>query len=237
MRIIKYISDLHLERKLNLLKFDNQLGGTLLLAGDIGSPFDKKYWEFLKYCSLNFDNTYFITGNHEYWNKKKYSIENINEIISDKTLNFNNVNFLNNETEYIDNFKIVGSTLWSEANLDFSFDYNNIYLDLNKKIDKNNFKNLFYENLEFISKELEEDIPTIMLTHYLPSFRLTSNSKKFKKIKSLFASNIDYLISDPVKYWIFGHTHNNFVKNINNVLCCVNAVGYKRKYKIEKIYI
>lgn len=235
MKTIKYISDLHLERKFNLIKFKKeQLGGTLLLAGDIGSPLQKKYWDFFDYCSFNFDNTYFIAGNHEYWNRKKISINQMNELIEEKTLNYNNVKFLNNKSVYIDNYKLIGSTLWSESNLDYSFDYKYIYLD-NEKLDKQNFRKLFYKNFEYINKELEENIPTIMLTHYLPSYRFTFRNKKFNKIKSIFASNLDYLIDDPIKIWIFGHTHNQFQKKFNNVICGVNAVGYKNDINLKDI--
>ena len=69
MRLIKYISDLHIERKIKTIRFNKKdLGGNIFIAGDIGSPLEKSYWEFLSYASYNYDNVFFTTGNHEYWN-------------------------------------------------------------------------------------------------------------------------------------------------------------------------
>ena len=31
-----------------------------------------------------------------------------------------------------------------------------------------------------------------------------------------------------MKLLIFGHTHDKFIKHINNVPCTVNALGYKK---------
>ena len=42
------------------------------------------------------------------------------------------------------------------------------------------------------------------------------------------------MINEPILLWIFGHTHDRFIKEINNVPCLVNALGYKNKVKIDK---
>ena len=102
MNKIKVISDLHLERKIGFIKFKkNDIGGTLLLAGDIGSPLHSNYWDFLKYSSDNFEKVFFITGNHEYWNDNNYTMNDINNIIEEKSSEIPNIEFLNNKKVFI----------------------------------------------------------------------------------------------------------------------------------------
>jgi len=223
----KFISDLHLERKLKHVLFKKeQLGGILLLAGDIGSPFKKSYWDFLQYTSDNFDKVYFITGNHEYWNSKKYTMTDVDMMIEDKTENLKNVQFLNNDVDFINGYKIVGSTLWSYTHNHKSFNYKYTYMDDNTKLNVKEHNKLFLNNLRWIYSQLDNNhiiTPTIMLTHHIPSMSFTKIDSKYIPYKSLFASDLDHLIQYPVKSWIFGHTHDKFIRNIRGVQCGVNS--------------
>jgi predicted phosphohydrolase len=240
MRLIKYISDLHLERKIKTIKFKkHHLCGNIFLAGDIGSPLEKKYWDFLNYLSNYYDNVFFITGNHEYWNNRYLTIDQINEIIEDNSSKHNNLHFLNNKKINIDNHDILGTTLWSypENNLYNSIDFNKIFYKHNQRLSPKIMRKLYYNNVNWLKSNLKSDTPKIVMTHYLPSYQFTKKYKRYIKIQSLFASDLEYIINDPIKLWIFGHTHDRFIKEINGVPCTVNALGYKKNVEIDYLYI
>jgi hypothetical protein len=62
--LLKYVSDLHLERKIKRnIVADKPY---LLLAGDIGYPSDNVYRDFLHEMSYKFDKVFIIAGNHEF---------------------------------------------------------------------------------------------------------------------------------------------------------------------------
>lgn len=241
MRIIKYISDLHIERKIKRIRFNkNDLGGNIFIAGDIGSPLEKTYWDFMDYLSYNFDNVFFTTGNHEYWNNNAITIDEINYEINNNITKHNNLHFLNNSKYKFMEYEILGSVLWSypKSNLHNSIDFNNIYYKKNQKFNPKIMRKLFYNNKLWLEKNIKNNNnPKIILTHYLPSYQFTKKYKKYIKVESIFASDLEYLINDPVKIWIFGHTHDIFTRNLNNVTCSVNALGYKKNIIINNLKI
>ena len=241
MKLIKYISDLHIEKKINLIRFKKcQLGGNLFIAGDIGSPLDKSYWNFLQYACNTFDNIYFTTGNHEYWNNKNYTINDINDIISDKTNNHNNLHFLNNSMVSTTKFDIIGSTLWSNPikSLHKSPDFQMIYNSKNERLTPKTMSKLHFDSVKKINKLINKnDKPKIILTHYLPSYQFTMQQSFNNYSFSKFASELDHMIKPPITAWIFGHTHDRFMRNVNGVKCCVNALGNKKDAVIDEFYI
>ncbi|MCJ7636971.1 MAG: metallophosphoesterase [Nitrososphaeraceae archaeon] len=184
----------------------------LALLGDIGHPDKKNYEEFLQYTSLNFERVFLIAGNHEYWN----SGPNTNKIISEITSKFNNIEFLNNSQTHLDQYSILGTTLWSNA-----------------KIHKTHFD----QSLLWLEKEITlSNEPTIVLTHHLPSFKLIVPqywTKEYAYVRDRYASNLDYLMTDKIKVWLCGHSHCTIEMKINNTLCCINTL-LGPKYSCKK---
>ncbi len=109
LKNFQYVSDLHLEFRIKPV-FWSVKSDTLLLAGDIGNPFELQYKHFLKFYSEKYSNVFLIAGNHEYWNP--YGIHATNEKISD-LCNTYNVHFLNQKVFSFSNVEIAGCTLWT----------------------------------------------------------------------------------------------------------------------------
>jgi predicted phosphodiesterase len=142
---LQYISDIHLEH-LKVFPVIKKYANNLCLLGDIGSPYTKIYKDFILDCSNRFKNVFVIFGNHEYYSIKTRlepkqilcmsEMEQIMETIPQ------NVKFLNNSCVYLnksteelqehgkdDCIKIIGSTLWSDIDLNVAKgmnDYNYI---------------------------------------------------------------------------------------------------------------
>ena len=95
---VRYFSDLHLEfiKPNEIEKFIKKIPSGIneicILAGDIGNPYQKTYDIFMNFISKNFKKTFYITGNHEYYNKTK-TIQETNEFLEGYFQQFNNISF------------------------------------------------------------------------------------------------------------------------------------------------
>jgi predicted phosphodiesterase len=238
------LSDIHLE--FGKCKKIPVMAKYLILAGDIGYPEQKMFKEFLTDVSKVYEKVFYVSGNHEYyqnWKKgKNIKINTIEEtnIIIKKTIEEigDNIYFLNNDFYDIDDdVRIVGSTLWTDIKPD-SYAINDsyqIYLDSANKtlINDEYIKNLHKENVNFIKTQIdyakEYNKKLVVITHHMPSYQLVLDKYKverYDKYNSHFASDLDYLIKDPIKVWCAGHSHGFNTKNINGIDCYVNAFGY-----------
>ena len=135
---IRYISDLHLEfikpnkiqnfiKKIVPLKYPNQTSSNtevLVLAGDIGNPFQENYHIFMQHISKNFKKTYCIAGNHEYYGNKK--IEDTREHLINYFKQYDNISFLDNQIEIYENYRFIGTTMWSHIN-NPEYEINDVY--------------------------------------------------------------------------------------------------------------
>lgn len=214
---LQYVSDIHLEyrKKIPIIIPKTNY---LALLGDIGYPNQPIYHEFLKYCSQNWDQVLLLSGNHEYWarlhgqcdQRSNAHFENINLMISDLVSRYDNVHFLNNSSYLLDNYLILGTTLWSE-----NPDHPQILMQHRKSIDwiKNS-----------LDKNSHQEI--IMLSHYLPSYRLIVPKYQNYPNKHRYASHLDHLIKPPIKAWLCGHSHCQYETKINNIYCGINAYSH-----------
>ncbi|OFX20542.1 MAG: hypothetical protein A2033_01110 [Bacteroidetes bacterium GWA2_31_9] len=104
---IQYVSDLHLEFIKNKGYWHKTpiqpVGEIMLLAGDIVTLEKAKlHRDFFKYLSDNFKFTYWIPGNHEYYDSETdaaFKVENIK--IQENVFLVNNISILHDKGGYI----------------------------------------------------------------------------------------------------------------------------------------
>jgi hypothetical protein len=142
-----------------------------------------------------------------------------------------NITFLNNSSCKFEEYLFVGSTLWTHIYSDTVRDkYNDFNLINGMAIEY--YNQLHNECVNYITKTVNNnaDKKIIMLPHHLPSFDLIAEKYlRYGAINQCFASHSDNLIKDPIKVWIYGHTHSPHIKQINNVMTLCNPIGYPKE--------
>lgn len=225
---IQYLSDVHVDCHDNIPQIE-PVSDVLAICGDIGKPSHPNVDAFLKYVSTQFKQIYFVPGNHDYdcgpfYNEEKVS--HYEKILFDICSRYTNIILLNNSFSAIsDNTIIAGTTLWSNPVLKPDVDYNNETYE--KHIKRHN------RDLEWITNlcKIHNNKNIVMLSHFVPTFKLIEQKYLDRGIHktSAFATNLEYLINDPIVAWLCGHTHSVTHTCINGVFCGVNAYGYKHE--------
>ncbi len=246
---VQYASDLHLELGggpfQTILK---PVAPVLALAGDIGRPDLPEYRNFMAYCSSNWERVFVIAGNHEFYNKstaKKWSyspphtVDMRHDMCAKVAAAFPNITFMNRDRVEYKGVSFLGCTLWTDLSDPFHAelagrhmnDYHVITEDGKAPITpatttawhRTDRAWLAYE----ISSSADMGLPTVVITHHLPSTRMNSERWADHPLNPAFSSNCDDLMRPPVRVWIAGHTHTGMTyRNAANVMGCVNPRGY-----------
>jgi len=226
-------SDLHIEYMNEIvdpLDFIVPCADHLILAGDIGSLYRyDQLFNFLNNVSKYFTNVLYIPGNHEYYKPRDMKIKpltfnklnDILKIIEDK---IPNLYVLNCKSVIIDNVCIFGCTLWSNITCDLpkfivrihQFD-TQTYLDLHKSHVQ------YIENMIGYCKS--NGLTAYCVTHHPPTFDVINMANRKQKFVSLYASELDRLLTRDIHTWVFGHVHKNFDLNYNGCRLVSNQQG------------
>lgn len=210
----QYCSDLHLEKIVKkyrgILPRILPRAPVLLLAGDIGYPKSKIYFDFLHQCSRDFKWTLFVDGNHEHDHP-------FDRFQRSRDLYLNVIHLQNSsfdlDFEDGNSARCYGTTLWTPT----------VRRDENRK------------GVKFLESELQSTLPKlasgkkrfrVVVTHHLPSFQLIL--PKYEKYSNLnrFANDLDYLMLERTSapnLWVCGHSHCTMEKQIGFTKCCINT--------------
>lgn len=236
------VSDLHIEYKndelLNPLDFITPKADILILAGDIGSLYKYKQLKtFLEQICPHFKATIYVPGNHEFYLQDGYkpqSFENLNIQLNSLQQHIKKLYILQQSSIIIDDICFVGCTLWSKCLINIPRyivripDMNTLTYLKKHDSDVNFLKKMITWNNEQQKKK-----KMVVVTHHCPTERVLSPNTKKDKFKSLYVSDLEYLINkESVHTWICGHIHQNFDFNLNGTRIVGNQKG-KPKDKIN----
>ena len=237
---IQYISDIHLEyMEDNLVNtFINNIqprADVLILAGDIGNPYQRRYKTLLEYVNNTFKKTFIIAGNHEYYGN---SIEETKKYMKHTVSQYKNISFLDNSYEEYENYRFIGTTQWTEiTNPQYTINDSNLIHDMT--IEK--YNSLFYEAKEFLEQSVVPN--SIIITHHLPINDLTHPKYKvgfMAKYNQWFNADLDMFIqkhNKDIKAWFYGHTHTRSVQTHYDVSFYCNPIGYPGENHYEDINV
>jgi len=234
--ILQYCSDLHLEFPQNEAYIKatpiQPTGDILILAGDITlfTRIDRQK-DFFDYISDHFAETYWIPGNHEYYQS---DISNRSGSFEERIRN--NVFLVNNVVKQFGPHQLLFSTLWSSISLlngwrierglnDFyQISYNG------KRLQVSDYNDFHKDCIGFLRPALEEEIQgkKVVITHHLPTFKNYPPEYKSDFLNEAFATILDDLISETTPdYWIYGHHHRNIPEfKIGHTKMLTNQLGY-----------
>ena len=234
--ILQYCSDLHLEFSQNeaYIKANpiKPIGDILILAGDITlfTRIDRQK-DFFDYISDHFEATYWIPGNHEYYQS---DISNRSGAFEEKIKS--NVSLINNMVKKIGAHQLLFSTLWSSISLlngwrierglnDFyQISYNG------KRMQVPDYNGFHKDCVEFLrpALEIETTGKKVVITHHVPTFKNYPPEYKGDFLNEAFATVLDDLILDTTPdYWIYGHHHQNIQEfKIGHTEMLTNQLGY-----------
>lgn len=236
---LQYASDLHLEFPANkefLKQHPLQLvSDVLVLAGDI-EPFAmmNNHKDFFSYVADNFETTYWLPGNHEYYH---FDVAEKSGVLHEPIRS--NVFLVNNTSVVHVGVKLVFSTLWSRICPGYQWQIerslNDFHVIKHKgfRFSAEQYNQLHTESLAFIQNELStnQNGQTAVFTHHCPTFLNYPEQYKGDILNEAFAVELHDLIeASEIASWVYGHHHTNTPEfTIGNTKLITNQLGYVQR--------
>jgi predicted phosphohydrolase len=194
-----------------------------------------RHKDFFNFLSDNFNSTYWLPGNHEYYHSDiKARSGFLHEKIRD------NVLLVNNTAIEHEGVNLIFSTLWSRIGIVNEWEIRNsmadfkVIMDGDGIFDVTAYNALHINSMDFLRTALADRPPgkTIVVSHNVPTFQHYPEQYKGSVLNEAFAVELsDLIMETSPDYWIYGHTHGNTEDfEIGNTKLLTNQLGYV-KYK------
>jgi predicted phosphohydrolase len=237
--LLQYASDLHLEFPANK-EFLKQhplqpVGDVLVLAGDI-VPFAvmDKHKDFFSYVADNFETTYWLPGNHEYYH---FDIAEKSSVLHEKIRS--NVFLVNNISVVHENLKLIFSTLWSKISPGHQWEIernlNDFHVIKHKgyRLSAERYNELHEESIALLEHELAQELSEklVVISHHCPTFMNYPPQYKGDILNEAFAVELfDLIETSNINYWVYGHHHSNIPEfSIGKTKLITNQLGYVQR--------
>lgn len=255
---ISCLSDLHIDFRNGIpIKICEKDLDVFIMNGDVCYPFSKSFRSQLTKFIGKSRYVIVVAGNHEYWNRKGYSLDDVVnklkktcESVNNQANGLTKFYTLEKDVVEIDGYWFLGCTLWSmptetdaETMNDFKF-IPNWNLEMCHDEHQKSRKWLIDSIISLKNQGVDSE-KIIVITHHLPSTKIITDyfklqSRPFFQIPisiSSYASLDDVLEIETfgkVGNWFCGHFHQfvDFTKNGTRFI--VNPIGYPNQVTCHK---
>ncbi len=191
----------------------------------------EKQRDFFSYVSDNFETTYWLPGNHEYYH---FDIAEKSGVLYEKIRD--NVFLVNNTAVNHGKVKLIFTTLWSKINPAYRYQIERSMNDFRlirhrgHRFSVESYNELHGECLAFIQDEVDsnKDHQLVVFTHHCPTFLNYPEQYKGDVLNEAFAVELYALIeSSTIEFWGYGHHHSNIPEfRIGKTKLITNQLGY-----------
>lgn len=239
---LSILSDLHLSR--GGLPMPSAESDIVILAGDISRPKEAIAW-----ASAFTQPVLYVAGNHEFYGSGlRETIAQLKHYAQGTQ-----IHVLDNEEIVLHGIRFLGSTLWTDFNLDgagqarelaiaqalkYNYDFSRIRSDVTpgSTLSPDELEAMFQLNRAWLQQSLATDFdgPTVVITHHAPSPKSIHPRFEDSPINTCFVSNSEDLMNvNRVVLWIHGHTHDSFDYHVNGTRVVCNPRGYAKDGRNE----
>lgn len=207
----------------------------LALLGNIGNPLNPKTSHFLEYCNQHWDRVFWVAGPHELGHTGGNGTHRTfrdNMDAMEKIAEGKKVDVLTQNGRLIDGVQVIGASLWtpvSNHRVEEKYqqpEFTTIQ-KFNRPLNPIDVAEWNAEDIAFLSSRLNDEKPTVVLTHHLPHPSLFSPllSVNAHKRIGLDAANVSSLLREPCKLWLSGASGGSSVGVFgSNTVAAVNSM-------------
>lgn len=233
---LQVVSDLHLNRHKSH-KLPKKRSRAIILAGDIAEGMNGL--EYAQQIAEEHQKpVFYVPGNHEYYWHNYLDLQTEMRRFAKQS---ENIIFLDNDVFELDGTRFIGSTLWTDYELDGRYtasrvmdivgrclnDHRLIAYGLDGKFTTEHALALHRNARAFLERELNKPYSgkTVVITHHAPSLKCAHPHFAVDEVAGAFISDMDDLVK-KADLWIYGHTHANLDIHVGKCRLVSNQLGY-----------
>lgn len=198
------------------------------------------YRNFFRRVCEQYPNVIYVMGNHEHYHG---NFDETEKILRDEFQRQNlPIHLLNRQTVDINGVTFIGTTLWSDfnnANPISMYECSTMMNDYRViRFASKNYRRLrpqdtldeHIKNIKFINETLSSTKnPVVVVGHHAPSTLSTKPQYQTDHhINGAYRSDLSNIMLDNpnIRYWIHGHTHDNFYYAVGSTQVVCHPRGY-----------